>query len=404
MPRDPLIDALRGFALFGILAVNIQGYVTGLSAPSLGILSSQSTRADHHTVLLTAFLFEFKFYPIFSFCFGYGFAVQTRRWIAGGEPVGTRFLRRMNAMLFMGILHGALLWFGDILTRYALAGYILRRYAGRGPRQLLDAAKSWFIVALGFMLVMAAIVAASSWAGVSGELIARRQELRTEVAHALAAYAHGSYIEATLQRVNDFAVVTAGFIMLVPHFMVIFLLGAIAAQLGLLRKPDKHHYFWEKMLRLGLWAGIPINIVYAWLQWQASQHPWAPTYSATSMVTGELAPIMSLAFIAAFALYGSQGAGRKLVLLLAPAGRIALTLYVCQSVLMAVLLSGFGLGLGATMGPAGQLGIAIAIYALLIAASHVMQRYAIRGPLETFWRRYTYAPIAQTVPHPPVNR
>lgn len=79
MPRDPLIDALRGFALFGILAVNIQGYVTGLSAPSLGILSSQSTRADHHTVLLTAFLFEFKFYPIFSFCFGYGFAVQTRR-------------------------------------------------------------------------------------------------------------------------------------------------------------------------------------------------------------------------------------------------------------------------------------------------------------------------------------
>ncbi len=396
MQRDPLIDALRGFALFGILAVNIQGYVTGLSAPSLGVLSSQSTGADHLAVLLTAFMLEFKFYPIFSFCFGYGFAVQARRWIANGEPVGTRFLRRMNAMLFMGILHGTLLWFGDILTRYAIAGYLLRRYAARGPRKLIDAAKFWFIIAIVLIVVMGGLTAAGSFYAEPDELLARTQALQAEVARAFASYAQGGYVDATTQRVKDFAIVTAGLVMMVPHFMVIFLLGAIAAQLGLLRRPERHRHLWQKMMQFGLWIGIPINIVCAWLQWRASQQPWTSSYTAAAMLTGEFAPILSIAFIAAFALHGGNGAGRKIVLLLAPAGRVALTLYVGQSIAMAVLLSGFGFGLGATCGPACLFAIACAIYASLIAASHVMQRYTISGPLEMLWRRYTYA----SAPHP----
>jgi uncharacterized protein len=149
-------------------------------------------------------------------------------------------------------------------------------------------------------------------------------------------------------------------------------------------------------MRLGLWVGIPVNIVYAWLQWQASLHPWTSTYPATSIVTGELAPFLALAFIAAFALHGGQGLGRKIVEFFAPAGRNALTLYVCQSIAMALLLSGFGFGFGATFGPARLLAMAIALYALLIAASHVMKRHAISGPLETLWRHYTYAPIPRT--------
>ncbi|MBL0123511.1 MAG: DUF418 domain-containing protein [Betaproteobacteria bacterium] len=107
---------------------------------------------------------------------------------------------------------------------------------------------------------------------------------------------------------------------------------------------------------------------------------------------------MSISFIAAFALHGGDGAGRKIVLLLAPAGRVALTLYISQSIAMAVLLSGFGFGLGATSGPADLLAIAIAIYASLLAASHMMQRYDIPGPLETLWRRYTYAPAPHRLP------
>lgn len=391
MPRDELIDALRGFALFGILAVNIQCFVTGLGAPSLGILDAHSSLADHCTVLLSALLLEFKFYPLFCFCFGYGFAVQTRRWVARGEPAGPRFGRRMNAMLLMGMLHGGLLWFGDILARYAIAGYLLRRYTGNGPRRLLDAAKFWFIAALVLMVFFVAVTAAGSSTEVSADALASQQSLQAEGVRVFAAYSQGSYLDATIQRANDFVVVTLGFILLVPQIMLIFLLGALAAQLGLLRNSGRHRQFWERMLRLGLWVGIPVNVVYAMQQWQASQHPWTTSNSVTTMMAGDLAPILSVAFIAAFALYGGDGLGKRLVQLLAPAGRLALTLYVSQSVAMALLLNGFGFGLGATSSPSELFAIATGIYALQIAASHAMQRLGIAGPLELLWRRYTYS-------------
>ena len=79
MTRDDLIDALRGFALFGILAVNIQSFVWGLGSATLGVLYESSSVADELTVFFTALFFEYKFYPIFCFCFNYGFAMQAQR-------------------------------------------------------------------------------------------------------------------------------------------------------------------------------------------------------------------------------------------------------------------------------------------------------------------------------------
>lgn len=391
MQRDELIDALRGFALFGILAVNIHCFATGMSAPSLGILDAGSSVGDHAVVLLTALLLEFKFYPLFSFCFGYGFAVQTRRWAISGAAARPRFKRRMNAMLFMGMLHGGLLWFGDILTRYALAGHLLNAYAGYGPKRLLSVLRFWLIAAV----IVMSITAVSMMAGSVSEpadATAREQAARTDIALEIAVYTQGGYWEATRQRIGDYVFVTFGILVLAPQFMVLFLSGAIAAQLGLMRKYERHREFWKRMLRLGLYAGIPVNLVYAWLQWQASLHPWAaPAHPVMTLVTGELAPTLSIALIAAFVLYSRSSIGRSLVCLFAPAGRVALTMYVSESVLMALLLNGFGLGLGATATQADLMLLAIGIYLLLLAASHVMLRYNIPGPLETLWRRYTYA-------------
>ena len=105
-------------------------------------------------------------------------------------------------------------------------------------------------------------------------------------------------------------------------------------------------------------------------------------------------PILSVAFIAAFALHGTSGTGKMIVRVLAPAGRIALTMYVSQSALMALLLSGFGFGMGVNASTADLMLMASGIYIVLIAASHVMQHYAIPGPLEAMWRKYTYASSA----------
>ncbi|MFN8984821.1 MAG: DUF418 domain-containing protein, partial [Burkholderiales bacterium] len=139
--REDVIDALRGAALLGILLVNIQSFAWGVSAPSMGVLWDDATVLDSLTIYLTSLFLEYKIYPIFCFCFGYGFAIMAKRWrlasIGDDAVVKQRYQRRLNFMLVLGLSHGSLIWFGDILARYALAGHFLVTYIGKGPRILL---------------------------------------------------------------------------------------------------------------------------------------------------------------------------------------------------------------------------------------------------------------------------
>ena len=114
--RILFIDVLRGMALFGILAANMRAFVAPLDAyGDIGLLFH--SRAD---VLAQAFIdwfFQGKFISIFSFLFGLGFAIQLSR----AETRGVRFLklypRRLLALALFGIIHGILIWSGDILLR-----------------------------------------------------------------------------------------------------------------------------------------------------------------------------------------------------------------------------------------------------------------------------------------------
>lgn len=394
MQRDDLIDALRGLALFGILAVNIQSFVWGVGSPSLGVLLETSSVADEVCLFFTALLFEYKFYPIFCFCFGVGFAVQTRRWTARGNNAHARFTRRMNFMLLMGIAHGLLLWFGDILARYAIAGYLLRRHIRKGPRALLGAAKFWLIIVVVTSIVFAVVagVSSSGLADNPGEASsdshATQMEAEQEGERVFATYTEADYIAATVQRANDFFIVTATYIFVLPQVMLLFLLGALTAQLKWLRYPARYRSFWQRVFWFGLLIGLPINIAFAISQLSVASNPWMPTTMWQALL-GSFAPVLALSYVAAFALVRASQQGLALIRLFAPAGRLALTFYVCQSVLMALLLNGFGYGLGAAFGQFELFVTAIVLYGLLLAIAHLMQRLGIPGPLEAIWRRYT---------------
>ncbi|MEQ1515276.1 MAG: DUF418 domain-containing protein [Usitatibacteraceae bacterium] len=386
MARDDLIDALRGLALFGILAVNIQSFVWGVGSPTLGVLYESSSTLDEWALFFTALLLEYKFYPIFCFCFGYGFAVQTRRWLAHRNDAHEHFTRRMNFMLLMGVLHGTLIWFGDILARYAVTGYILRRHIGKGPRALWRAAKYW----LGIVIVVAVVFALfSSGSTTDATDVAKQSETaQIEAELVFDTYAEGNYINATIQRAEDFFTISAGYVLVLPQVMLFFLLGALAARLKLLRTPERYRAFWQRIFWLALLLGVPINLGYAASQLATAASPWLPS-SASSMLLSTFAPVLSLAYVAAAALWHASGLGKATVRLLAPAGRIALTLYISQSILMMLLLNGFCLGLGATMGQFELFLTALGIYALQLVAAHTMLRYEISAPLEAMWRRYT---------------
>lgn len=379
--RAPLIDALRGLALLGILLVNIQSFSNGIYAPSLGILEATSSVADRLALLLTAALLEYKFYPIFCFCFGYGFAVQSRKWVARGWDAKTLFSRRLTFMLVLGVLHGVLIWFGDILSRYALVGFILRRHIGKGPVRILGLLRFW-----GFITILIGLVYAFMMLLV-GDDAAMTAEGIDKMCAAQHIYLNGTWFAVSQQRLSDYLFVTMGFLALFPQVMVLFLLGALCAHMGWLRHPQKASGLWRRVLIVSLAVGLPMNVIFTFTTYSEAFRPGAmPGFWHT--LSGLMMPFMAASYVATLALMSRSRVGQWLVAIFAPAGRLALSNYILQSLVLSFLLYGYGAGWGSGLRQADLALLACALYAGLLTASHAYARTGLAGPLEALWRRY----------------
>ncbi|MBL7184472.1 MAG: hypothetical protein ISS50_08485 [Anaerolineae bacterium] len=132
--RIEFVDILRGFALLGVLLVNMYGF----SGQGTVYHDPQAASGiDRAVVVLIRFLVEAKFYSMFSFLFGWGMAMQLTRAEAKGTRFRPVFLRRLFILLIIGVLHSILIWDGDILTTYALFGFLLLLFRRRSGKALL---------------------------------------------------------------------------------------------------------------------------------------------------------------------------------------------------------------------------------------------------------------------------
>lgn len=391
--RDLSIDALRGLALFGIFAVNIQSFTWGLSGFSLGILNSLSTSTDTATVFFTALLLEYKCYPLFCFCFGYGFTAQTQHWLSqkskdnnkANETARKRFTKRLNVMLLLGALHGTFLYFGDILSRYAMTGYILRRHVGAGPRGLLGAIKFWFWATLVLTIVttLLAVIANRAGDGVSATAAHEIYKIHD-------IYTTSNYLNITAQRFQDYLQINAGFIFYMPQIMLLFLLGAFTARMGWLKaslsQRKAHRAIWKKVLITALLIGLPINVVYAFSSVELAKTPsMAPSFA--QILTAGFIPVLSFAYIACAALAATSIAGQRVLRVFAAAGKLALTNYLTQSIVMGTLLYGYGFAWGKNLAQFQLFILVVIIYALQLLFSHIYLRYFSVGPMEILWRK-----------------
>src|SRR5215218_2280973 len=133
--RIEILDVLRGVAVGGILIGNMQwfsGY--GLMPEAL---AAQAPLADRITYFLVHFFIEGKFYSIFSFLFGFGFALQIGRAEERGDTEARVFKRRLLWLLAIGAVHAIFLWPGDILSVYAVIGFLLVLFRKKSDRSLL---------------------------------------------------------------------------------------------------------------------------------------------------------------------------------------------------------------------------------------------------------------------------
>lgn len=382
--RCDTIDALRGAALFGILLVNIQGFAWGVSAPSMGLLFQGSPYCDIETVYFTTLFLEHKIYPLFCFCFGYGFAIMAMRWRAGGLnacAVHQRLTRRLNFMLMLGLAHGFLVWYGDILARYAIAGYFMRSYASLGPRRLLRSMRLWASLTVGFGASLVLISWLFSDTPVPSDAIERM------LAHAHA-YSDGSYLDALRARASDYLAVLASWLFLIPQAVLLFLAGAFVARMRWLQDPARHRKPWLRILVWSFCLGVAPSIVAAKFAVASS---FDPQTIASGIETAALiaVPLLGPAYVAAFALLASCRPGKVIVRWFAPLGRMALTNYLLQSLAMSILLTGYGFGF-AKIGQFALAMMAVGIFAGQMTFSHWYLRYSAQGPMEAIWRRYCY--------------
>jgi len=384
--RLQLIDALRGFALFGILLVNIQSYTWGAGNP-LGYFERPPGAAEAALFYALALLVAGKFYAIFALLFGVGFTLQTRRMrvlVGGSQRLATGlYLRRLIFLLGAGLLHGALLYFGDILATYALCALFLVPLAWARTRTLVRGAQVAWALAAALLVFWTALDSVGDAAATTGEIPA-------DIVASHALYVAGSYGEQLRQRLTDALLQTLGGAVLTwPQVIALMLTGAVAGRLGWLRYPERHALLWRRAGTLGLFVGLPLSAIGAALHLQTIETAPDAAFGLDQLFLGA-SVLLSFGYIAAAVRWHRTAAGRRVAGWLAPAGRMPLTLYLAQSLAMAVLLCGWGVGLGADASRIELTLLAVAIYGVELLVAALLARRFASGPAEWLWRRYTY--------------
>jgi uncharacterized protein len=385
--RIETVDALRALALAGILQVNIQSFAWGAGDP-LGFFAEPPGPADAAVHLLVGTFVSTKFLSIFAFLFGLGFALQWRslRRRLPAADARAAYRRRLWFLLALGLAHGALLYYGDILAAYALIGFLLLHYAGQRTAALLAAARGWW---LGFaVLTVASTVVIEALrqtfppqddpARVPGWALER-----------LAVYTQGGYLEQIGPRLADYQSILGTMALLaVPQILGLFLLGAIAGRLGWLARPQRHARLWRAAAWIGA-AALPFAAAGAWLNFVTMRDsPGDPT--SVGYALQNVGALAACLYVALLVRLQQRPPVRRLVAWLAPAGRMPLTNYVAQSLAMGLLLSGWGLALGASASRFELALLALLIAGIQIAASRAWVGRFGQGPLEALWRHATY--------------
>lgn len=373
------LDALRGLALFGILVVNSAAfaspyYGTGLADPAFGRPLDQVVRG------LVSLLFETKFYLLFSFLFGYSFTLQMDAAERAGAAFVPRFLRRLSGLAVIGLAHGLLFFHGDILSTYALLGLALLALRRLEPARALR---------LGAALVAAC---AAVW-GLLGWLAARQGGSGNPAAgmiqaqSALAAY-QGTVATTVARHARELGGGVWAVLLLIqgPCAFGLFLAGLAAGRRKLLVSTES----WGPWPRRMVLAGLPIGGAGALGYVLLGRGGEASSLLGLALDLAT-APFLAAAYLG-LALLGFQTRpGQHLLRLLAPAGRMALSNYLIQSVACSFIFTAYGWRLHGRVAPLGVLLIAVAIYACqLILSAWWLRRHAY-GPLEWLLRALTNA-------------
>lgn len=392
--RIETLDVLRGFALLGILLMNIEAFV-GPMYETMDGLNPRLTGADRTADGLIYFFVQGKFFTLFSLLFGMGFAVMSQRAAAAGRPFAGIYWRRGLVLLAIGLLHALLIWSGDILVTYALMSFLLLAFRDVSGRVLVMVAFVAFLAPLGLMMAFGALGSAmqatpelaAQWEQM---LAGQNQMMATMIEGQRQAYGSGSFADATLQRARDLGVSLMNLMTLGPLVFAMFLLGAWFVKSGSIAAPAAFPRLFSALRWVALPLGMLLMLASFLLQPTLDQSDIDLTL-ATAFSLGMLGSALMCLGYAGWMIRGLQSpAIAPLLGWLAPAGRMALTNYLAQSLICTLIFYGYGLGYFEQLPRVWQVPFALTLFALQVLISRWWLRHFRFGPAEWLWRTLTY--------------
>ena len=368
--RDLTPDVLRGFALLGILVVNIQ---------FMGLNSGEGARgewtqgfANGSATFIIASIFAGKFYLLFSFLFGY----SSNYIIRGDVANRKRWVKRCFALIALGILHFTFLWHGDIIFMYGIFGLLLIPFFFRADRtlniwtRLIFFATSTLIVFIGALVYI-------------GERFFPEESVQQSMESKLdSVLVNGSFLDAIPARLELWVYsISSGVFLQGGLAFAAFLLGLRMARNNFLSSPidvKKN----SKLMKIGFLFGAPIQIIAALVlvRNEQSVEPSEAIYLIALLTSFIAAPLLSMFYIGLIRKLVEEKP--RLVFWMKPAGKMSLTIYISQSVIASVIFGPWGLGLFQDLQTWQVILLALAIWLLLTYLATFWLKKYNQGPLE----------------------
>jgi uncharacterized protein len=369
--RIEAIDVLRGLALFGVIAINVvfefrvdifeQFLPANGSLPAIDRILKDVLDA---AIVLKAF-------ALFSLLFGVGLAIQFDRLASHPRRVAL-LVRRLVVLLLIGAVHLLLLWNGDILVEYAVAGLVvLPLLFGPGWLALVAAAASLLLYVAMPLLPPVVEFPSQSW-------------IRDHIAQAAIAYRDGGFPDVLAFRIREIPAIFPLHVLIFPRTIALFLFGALAWRSGILRRASQHRRLLFGVVVAGVVCGGALTLAaegYAAFGWSWRVREAIERLGTVVLASGYGAAVIGLVSIPA---------GQSMLAWAAPVGRMAFSNYLGQSLILGWIFYGYGLGLFGRLGVTAALAIGVVVYTAGAAVSAWWLRRYRYGPVEWLWRSLMY--------------
>ncbi|MBF9298551.1 DUF418 domain-containing protein [Mammaliicoccus sciuri] len=365
------IDALRGFSLLGILLMNILTF-----AYPYQIINPFEffQHQDGAWFKISSLFIIASFYPIFAFLFGYGLSIMYQNSLHKGLNYYPMITRRLLFLLLLGIIHGVFIFYGDILSTYALLGLIAIIFVRLKPQYTLVALSIgigiFVLLYLLPMILLKDVTQIESFVGL--------QELE-RVNNILSSADYVSIIGFNLKY---FGMNIANAILVGPFSILpIMLFGIYAHQINWFNKIKQHKNLYMVIGVVVLILGLAIKMIQIVLEG-----------SVTSQLMSQMigGPIVALSYIMFFVILCEDQTARKILTPLQSIGKLSLTTYIMQSVTCIFIFYGVGFNFYGKLPVLTIYIIGIVIYFVQLIVSYLYLMKFKQGPLEKLWRKVTY--------------